>query len=487
MKRFILIMFFVTIFTPLVFSQDPLLLKEVKATLEKSDARPFGIYENNSYIFTYGYTSNLGDPYRQSGFLACFDSLLALKWVFVDSSSDRPYVASAIPLSNGGTAATLLDGWKSSTTLLFINETGTLIKKITLDGTVSLGKSDEKIIAVTAGTNGIVYTMDENGAILNQWNSPYNNGSNVKIQTLGNSMWLSSFSYEGTYVAKHNAETGELFWRHVIPNGTLGYSDIDSVGNSYFGSTQLVPNPDPPPGFNSASQWHFEKLDSEGNIIWKTEWFARETWIGRVNAGTSTVSINSSKNLVIIGGEIQKEETVADGSRANYLAGFSMDSGKIAWEKKWSYSDAYVSTVYGACFDTEGNMFVTGYEYNGPPPAYLHIEKYSVKGIPTDIDDNPITQPTSFSLSQNYPNPFNPITTIRYSIPICGTSDIPHVQLNVYDLLGREVAILVNEEKPAGEYSVQFDASSLASGVYLYRLTVGNGEFIETKKMILMK
>jgi hypothetical protein len=91
--------------------------------------------------------------------------------------------------------------------------------------------------------------------------------------------------------------------------------------------------------------------------------------------------------------------------------------------------------------------------------------------------------PESFSLSQNYPNPFNPTTTIRYTVML---SEAKHlVLLKVYDLLGREVATLVNEEKSAGEYSVQFDASSLASGIYFYRLIVGRQ--IETKKMILLR
>ena len=83
-------------------------------------------------------------------------------------------------------------------------------------------------------------------------------------------------------------------------------------------------------------------------------------------------------------------------------------------------------------------------------------------------------------LNQNYPNPFNPTTTISFSIPSSAFTS-----LKVYDILGNEVATLVNEEKPAGEYDITFDASALTSGVYLYRLNVGN--ISEMKKMILMK
>ena len=93
-----------------------------------------------------------------------------------------------------------------------------------------------------------------------------------------------------------------------------------------------------------------------------------------------------------------------------------------------------------------------------------------------------------FSLFHNYPNPFNPTTGIRCQVP--GTSN---VRLIVYDLLGREVAALVDENKRAGVYEVQFNAGGLASGVYLYRMTAANPptgsgrSFVETKKLILLR
>ncbi len=88
--------------------------------------------------------------------------------------------------------------------------------------------------------------------------------------------------------------------------------------------------------------------------------------------------------------------------------------------------------------------------------------------------------PETFNLFQNYPNPFNPVTSIQYAV-----SSRQFVTLKVYDLLGREVAILVNEEKPVGVYEVEFSATKFTSGVYLYQLHVGS--FVETKKMILLR
>ena len=103
----------------------------------------------------------------------------------------------------------------------------------------------------------------------------------------------------------------------------------------------------------------------------------------------------------------------------------------------------------------------------------------------TAVLDNPGEIPTQFSLQQNYPNPFNPSTKIRYSVP-----QSSNVVIKVFDIIGNEIEILVNEDKPAGTYEVEFNSHSgevrnLPSGVYLYQLKVGS--FIETKKMLLLK
>ena len=98
----------------------------------------------------------------------------------------------------------------------------------------------------------------------------------------------------------------------------------------------------------------------------------------------------------------------------------------------------------------------------------------------TNINISENHQPESFKLFQNYPNPFNPGTTISYTLPNSG-----NVTFKIYNILGDEVATLINEVKPAGNYEVEFNANGLASGIYFYQLKVD--DFIQTKKMILMK
>ncbi|RPI63015.1 MAG: T9SS C-terminal target domain-containing protein [Ignavibacteriales bacterium] len=88
--------------------------------------------------------------------------------------------------------------------------------------------------------------------------------------------------------------------------------------------------------------------------------------------------------------------------------------------------------------------------------------------------------PAEYKLSQNYPNPFNPVTRINFQLPYAS-----NVTLKIYDVVGSEVATLVNEIKAAGNYNFDFNASSLASGVYYYKLQAG--DFVQNKKMILMK
>ncbi|MBN1398070.1 MAG: T9SS type A sorting domain-containing protein, partial [Bacteroidetes bacterium] len=99
-----------------------------------------------------------------------------------------------------------------------------------------------------------------------------------------------------------------------------------------------------------------------------------------------------------------------------------------------------------------------------------------------------IAPPRTYELYQNYPNPFNPTTTIEYQLPAAGTQYI--VSLKIYDITGREIAILVNEQQEPGYYQKVFDAGRYASGVYIYRLTAKDGQNkrnIFQKKMLLIK
>ena len=131
--------------------------------------------------------------------------------------------------------------------------------------------------------------------------------------------------------------------------------------------------------------------------------------------------------------------------------------------------------------DTRKDMIIG--EYDGNFTFYKNLFS------PTSVEEkNTTTFPHDFYLSQNYPNPFNPSTTISFAIPSSSfdfAQDDIHVSLKVYDILGREVATLVNENNPSGVYNVQCIMNNASSGIYFYTLKAGS--FSETKKMLLLR
>jgi photosystem II stability/assembly factor-like uncharacterized protein len=148
---------------------------------------------------------------------------------------------------------------------------------------------------------------------------------------------------------------------------------------------------------------------------------------------------------------------------------FHTTDGGATWELK---NIGTKHNLISICFVDEQNGWISG--DNGSILATTNggatfIEEYKFNNIPTD-----------YYLSNNYPNPFNPTTTINYHIP-----ELNFVTIKVYDVLGNEVATLINEEKPSGNYEIEFNATGLPSGVYFYRLQAGS--YVETKKMVLMK
>ncbi|MGB2870079.1 MAG: T9SS type A sorting domain-containing protein [Bacteroidota bacterium] len=139
-------------------------------------------------------------------------------------------------------------------------------------------------------------------------------------------------------------------------------------------------------------------------------------------------------------------------------------------------ASGYTST-YDVALDQSGNVYTQSY-------FGWTVDKWSFTGtlptFTTGVEEITSKVPTTFHVGQNYPNPFNPSTNIEFSILEAG-----HFSLRVYDLLGREVALLADEFKNAGTYRVRFDAGNLPAGTYFYTLQSGN--LSETKKMILLK
>lgn len=158
----------------------------------------------------------------------------------------------------------------------------------------------------------------------------------------------------------------------------------------------------------------------------------------------------------------------SDGNDDEYMAdiGADLEMGTYYYATRFQYADeAY---VYGGSSEDDGGFWEEGVNVSG---VLTVEESVSI--------DNPEV-PAVFTLKQNYPNPFNPSTTIRYGLP-----ESADVTLEVYNLLGQRVAVLVNESRTAGYHDITFDASSLSSGMYIYRIQAGS--FVETRKLMLVK
>ncbi len=139
----------------------------------------------------------------------------------------------------------------------------------------------------------------------------------------------------------------------------------------------------------------------------------------------------------------------------------------------WNDVNMGLTNTHVNCLVVSGTELFAGTEDGG-------VWKRPLSDMITAVENNENNIPSYFELEQNYPNPFNPTTKIKYQLAANGI-----VSLKVYDILGREVATLVNETKSAGNYEANFNAANLSSGIYLYRIQAGN--FTESKKMILLK
>jgi hypothetical protein len=182
----------------------------------------------------------------------------------------------------------------------------------------------------------------------------------------------------------------------------------------------------------------------------------------------------------------------------NWITSSELNNSGFEIEKQVGSQQSAVSSFETICFvDGNGTTTETNYYSFIDEEISAGIYKYRLNQIDFDGTQEVVgelnvnlTLPERFSLDQNYPNPFNPSTTIRYSIP-----NSEFVTLKIYDVLGNEVATLVNEEKPAGSYEVEFSAKvgsasggnayNLSSGIYFYTLQAGS--FTQTKKLILLR
>lgn len=213
------------------------------------------------------------------------------------------------------------------------------------------------------------------------------------------------------------------------------------------------------------------KYNSLGLMQWVS------TYSGSVNNSSdkaTSLTIDNIGNVYVTGTSGSFGGTKADYATIKYNS-----LGIQQWVERYNGPPGNgIDEATSVVLDSLGNVYVTGQSAGSGTGYDFATLKYSQ--TPTGVNQTENSLPEKYYLLQNYPNPFNPNTSIKYSI---GNKQL--VQFKIYDLLGREVAVLVNKEMPAGNYEVNFNASKLSSGIYFYRIQAGS--FVQTNKMILLR
>lgn len=317
----------------------------------------------------------------------------------------------------------------------------------------------------------------------NEWDEPVSmsiDGSN-NIYVTGKSMQLG-VSYNDYITVKYDS-AGKQAWVKKYDNNSKQSEDIPvEVVADDFGNVYVAGYSGALAGNSFQHDYATVKYNSDGN----------EKWVSRYNGpGNSldflyALSLDHFGNIYVTGGTRSFPNT----SPWNYAyATIKYNTfGNEEWIAYYSRDAQCSSTATAIVIDNSNNVYITGSTILGDYETWKIFTTIKYTQTPTSIKQEILNHPKQYSLSQNYPNPFNPATTIRFALP-----KESFVTLKIFNLLGQEIATLVDGPKPMGENQVQWQAGDLPSGVYLYRLEANllddknNQRFKEIKKLILLK
>ncbi len=326
----------------------------------------------------------------------------------------------------------------------------------------------------TAGTeNFLTMKINSNGTVA--WAKKYNGTLNTEDNALAlvldngaSNVYVGGYSFRTGAVQdymtiKYNASTGDSL-AAASYNGPLGSTDqltamaIDNSNNVYV------------TGYSAAVSTGYDYATIKYNSNLSQQWLQRTS-----NSGSDFpffITVDNASGYVFVTGS-----SFGSGTGYDYLTISYTSAGAFNWEKRENSSSSGNDYASGIAVQDTDRIFVTGSaNFSGTGIAFYTLRYSKISAI------DPISSniPAKFNLSQNYPNPFNPVTSIRFDIPKAS-----FVKVAVYDVLGREIENLVNEQLKAGEYMVKWDAARYSSGIYFYSIAADG--YQTTKKMILTK
>lgn len=299
----------------------------------------------------------------------------------------------------------------------------------------------------------LIWSRRYNGPSPNKYDGAYGITTDLSDNIYVTGVSMDSLNSDNCFTIKYDS-SGNVLWTKRIQSSehiaNIGYNlETDSSQNLFIagrigGGTATI------------------KLDINGNLIWSRQYPQGSV----LTDNYPKIILDTAYNVHVTG------NSTASGY-SDYAAIKYDSSGNQIYVVTYNYNPIGFEYAYDMALDKKGNLYLTG-------DMSRNYGTVKFSPIITGVLTNNNLQ-IKFELSQNYPNPFNPKTIINYSI-----SENHFITLEVYDILGNEVATLVNENKIAGSYNVQFDGSDFPSGIYFYKLTA-DGLTVGTKRMLFLK
>jgi hypothetical protein len=466
---------------------DSLWVKRYSGSLED---KPTSITSDNNFVYVTGWSfSSVGgrDIITIKYSAATGDTVYVKKYNGTGNGGDYGWAIEVDAAGNAYVTGRTDIGGQQKMLVLKYDPSGNISYSTVYIGPLSNSFDEAKVIKVDASGNAFIaglsgvsnvpstydyLTMKLNANGIIQWAKKYNGTANA--EDYANSMVIDN-SETNIFVGGSSFRTGTLQDYFIIKyNAITG----DSVASAYYSAAANI------------DVLKAMTKDNSGNI------YVTGNSFGTTNYNFATIKYNSSlqQQWVTRTTNSGPDYSVAvdyDPSGFVYVSGYSTGSGTgtdYLTERYFESNGArdwFVRNNGGS----SGNDIVTGMVVIGPDNIYVtgsavfegNLNFYTIRYSQTN-SVRPVSGevPKSFNLEQNYPNPFNPSTKFNFDLP-----ENTHVNIVVYDMLGREVEMLVNNEMKAGKYEVTWNAVNSGSGVYFYKLTTAS--YTETKKMILQK